>query len=243
MRDHSPARLGEFITAGDLVIAHPDYWAAFVRTVPRVRPGASGVTSTAPCPASTAVGVRASGIDRFIEIYGSSETAGVGWRDDPDAPFALFPFWRAGETCAELTRLSSDGAPRRVTVPDRLDWIDERRVRPVGRSEGAVQVGGINVFPDRVRAVLCAHPGVAQAAVRLMSASEGDRLKAFIVPRPDIDRAVLDAELWHLIAQQLTVPERPKSIVFGPALPTGALGKLADWPLAGECAPPPPPEN
>jgi long-chain acyl-CoA synthetase len=63
------------------------------------------------------------------------------------------------------------------------------KVRSAGRAEGAVQVGGVNVFPDVVGRVLTAHSGVAQAAVRLMRPEEGTRLKAFVVPQPQADRA------------------------------------------------------
>jgi 4-coumarate--CoA ligase (photoactive yellow protein activation family) len=237
VRGHAPSRLAGLARPGDLVVGYPDYWRAFVRAVPRLSPGAVGVTSTAPCPPDTAAAVVASGIDRLVEIYGSSETAGIGWRDDPVADFELFPYWRAGDGEAELLRVLPDGAHRRVAVPDCLVWSDDRHVRPSGRIEGAVQVGGINVFPERVSAMLLTHPGVAAAAVRLMRPDEGERLKAFVVPRdPAADAGALGDELWEWIDARLTAPERPKSIVFGRRLPTGDLGKSADWPIAPDDA-------
>jgi long-chain acyl-CoA synthetase len=231
IRANAPSRLADLVQPGDLIVAHPDYWRAYVRTVPRVAPGAAGVTSTGPCPAEVAEAVVASGLTRLVEIYGSSETAGIGWRDDPHAPYTLFSYWRRGGGERELVRVRADGPAQSVTAPDRLIWSDERHVRPGGRAEGAVQVGGINVFPERVRAMLCTHPGVAQAAVRLMQPAEGERLKAFIVPRrTDADLTELGNDLWAWIDEHLTPPERPKSIVFGSRLPVGDLGKNADWP-------------
>ncbi len=95
-----------------------------------------------------------------------------------------------------------------------------------------VQVGGINVSPQRVAAALAQRPGVAQATVRLMNPDEGTRLKAFIVPREaTADTAALEAELWTWIDEHLAAAERPKSIVFGNVLPVGPLGKAADWPI------------
>lgn len=233
VRNSSPARLGTLLRAGDLIVGHPDFWRAFIRVVPQVGPGIAGVSSTGPCPAEVALAVRATGIEALTEIYGSSETAGIGWRTDPDAAYELFPYWQRGGDETELRRRSSDGTLRTMSVPDRLLWADERHVRPAGRREGAVQVGGHNVFPERVRAVLCAHPGVARAAVRLMQPHEGERLKAFVVPRDGrTDRAELRAALWNWIDARLSAPERPKSIEIGSALPQSGLGKSADWPIS-----------
>jgi len=231
-RGYAPAQLAAVAMPGDLIVGHPEFWAAFVRSAGSVGAGIAGVTSTAPCPADVARGVVARGIAPLVEIYGSSETAGIGRRDDPDAPFELLPGWRRGEREGELIRTGSGDAERPVSAPDHLNWADDRHVRPVGRMEGAVQVGGHNVVPARVAAALAAQPGVAAAAVRLMAPAEGDRLKAFIVPAdPAGDPAALEARLWTWIDANLSMPERPKSLVFGPALPVGSLGKNADWPL------------
>ena len=94
----------------------------------------------------------------------------------------------------------------------------------------SVQVGGTNVFPGHVRQVLMAHPQVQEAAVRRMSADEGERLKAFVVPRAGADRQLLPDELARWVAQRLTTPERPKAFTLGERLPVNALGKAADWP-------------
>jgi long-chain acyl-CoA synthetase len=232
VRAHAPARLAGLVAGGDVVIGYPDFWRAFVRTVPRIAPDAIGVTSTAPCPRDVALGARAAGFARFIDVYGSSETAGIGWRDEPRSAYELFTVWHRGPGERGLIRRQADGTERAFVAPDRLEWTGPRCLRPAGRAEGAVQVGGINVFPDRVGDVLRGHAGVAQAAVRLMRPDEGERLKAFVVPQPGIDPADLLAALWPYIDERLAPAERPKSIVFGAQLPASALGKAADWPIA-----------
>jgi len=237
VRAHAPARLATFLESGDVVIGFPDFWRAFVRTVPLVAPAVIGVTSTAPCPADVARGVRAAGLARFIDVYGSSETAGIGWRDDPRSAYELLAFWRRGAGERGLIRTGLDGTERAVLAPDILEWEGSRRVRPAGRAEGAVQVGGINVFPERVAAVLRAHEAVDDAVVRLMRPDEGERLKAFVVPRAGCDRAGLLAALWAHSEERLAPAERPKSIVLGEQLPAGALGKAADWAIDASSAP------
>lgn len=232
VRMGSPARLAAVLRPGDLIVAHPMYWAAFVRARPAVAAGVRGVTSTAPCPPDVARAVTANGIESLTEVYGSSETAGIAARNDPAAPYELFTYWRRGPTDGQLIRRLPDGSERSVEAPDRLIWDGERHVRPAGRNDGAVQIGGQNVYPERVRAELCRHPGVADAAVRPMRPAEGDRLKAFVVPRdPAVDTGTLRESLWAWIDAHLTAPERPASLRFGSALPTGATGKRADWPI------------
>jgi 4-coumarate--CoA ligase (photoactive yellow protein activation family) len=227
-----PSQVADEAEPGDAIVAYPEFWRMAARSALAFRPGIIAVNSTGPCPAEAVDAVRAAGIHRFIDVFGSSETAGIGLRDDPAAAYELFPYWRRGDSDRELVRRMPDGTERTVRAPDELTWMDVRRVRPGGRAEGAVQVGGTNVFPQRVAALLAARPGVAAAAVRLMRPDEGDRLKAFIVPAdPAADPAALVAELWAWIDASLTVPERPKSIATGPVLPSGTLGKLADWPI------------
>lgn len=236
VRGRSPAGVGAMVREGDLIIGHPTFWSAFVRAAGRPPPGAMGVTSTAPCPPETARAALACGLSGFIEIYGSSETAGVGWRSDPDTPFRLLPYWRPGETPLTIHRLAADGSVRQAEVPDRLAWVADRCFQLEGRTDDAVQVAGHNVFPAAVRARLLQHPLVRDAAVRLMRPSEGERLKAFIVPtEAAVDAAGLARELiaW---CNALSAPERPKAFNFGAELPRNPLGKLADWPASDNAA-------
>jgi acyl-coenzyme A synthetase/AMP-(fatty) acid ligase len=116
-------------------------------------------------------------------------------------------------------------------LQDHLDWLDARLFTVGGRTDAAVQEGGVNLFPSQVRLCLCDHPAVADAAVRLMAPNEGDRLKAFVVPHPRTTsgRQALYAELDAWVRTRLPAPARPRAIEFGPALPADNLGKACDW--------------
>jgi acyl-coenzyme A synthetase/AMP-(fatty) acid ligase len=127
--------------------------------------------------------------------------------------------------------MAADGSIGLHAIQDQLAWRDARQFSLCGRVDEAVQVGGTNVFPARVRQVLLDHPQVADAQVRLMSPDEGSRLKAFVVPTPDTDPVALRSELWRWTESRLTVPERPKAFRIGAQLPRNAMGKLSDWPL------------
>jgi long-chain acyl-CoA synthetase len=233
IRGRSTAGLAGELRAGDLVVGHPVFWEAFTRTVPTVPAGVLGVTSTAPCPIELAVAVVDQGLERLVQVYGSSETSGIGWRDVPDGDYFLLAHWRRGDETS-LVGVHPDGSETHHAVP-RLIWSDSRRFQVAGRRDGAVQVGGINVIPSTVGARLREHPAVSEAVVRAMRPDEGARLKAFIVPRDDRSNpSDLTAELADWCDAHLTVAERPKSFTFGESLPRGELGKLADWPLPGQ---------
>lgn len=232
LRAGTPAWLARGARAGDLVVGFPDFWASVARLVPRMPDGVVGVTSCAPCPPEVARAVEAAGLERLVHVYGASETAGIAARTDWRAPYTLFPYWRILDD-TRIARPLPEGGEQVYTLQDRLEPCGERMVQVGPRRDHAVQVGGINVFPARVRDVLRQHPAVLDAAVRLMRPDEGGRLKAYVVPRPEWSRAPGDAlgALRAWIEQELTPPERPKAIRFGAQLPATPAGKPADWSL------------
>ncbi|OYT98731.1 MAG: 4-coumarate--CoA ligase [Burkholderiales bacterium PBB1] len=232
IRRMTPQAVAAMMRPGDLVISHPAHWALLARHAGRLASGVQGVTSTAPCPEALARTLEAIGLDRLIQVYGSSETAGIGTRTESGAAFRLMPFWSrdtADPDC--LLRRDADGSIRSHAVQDQLDWHDEHQFDICGRMDGAVQVGGTNVFPARVRQVLLDHPQVSDAAVRLMTPDEGARLKAFVVPVPGTDTVALTSDLWRWTESRLTAPERPKAFTVGHQLPQNAIGKPSDWAL------------
>lgn len=229
LRGHAPGALATLARPGDLVVGYPEFWAAATRAAASGwPPGMLGVTSTAPCPAVVAMAAMQAGLSRLLQVHGASETAGIGWRDNPSAPYTLMAQWER----APRARLRRLGGTATIRAPDAMTWLDARHYHLAGRRDGAVQVGGVNVFPARVREVLQGHDDVADVAVRLMRPAEGARLKAYIVPRdPAADMAALQTRLTALAADRLAVAERPRAYSFGPRLPATAMGKPADWPI------------
>jgi long-chain acyl-CoA synthetase len=224
LRAYAPAELAGLVQPGDLVLGHPLFWTSVLRTLNKPLPAdVVGVTSSAPCPDETASGLRQAGLNRLLQVYGASETAGIGWRDDPMAPYTLLRGWRRDGD--RLVR----GAVK-VDAPDLLSWVDGERFHVLGRRDGAVQVGGFNVLPEHVATTLRTHPAVFDVLVRAMRADEGHRLKAFVVPTADAARnESLQDDLRRFATSMLTPAERPGAYRFGPALPRTQLGKPADW--------------
>ncbi|WP_419729938.1 AMP-binding enzyme [Lichenicola sp.] len=224
LRGHAPSELAGLLRPGDLVLGHPAFWTQSLRGAAGGFPeDVVGITSSAPCPEALAEALREAGLARLLQIYGASETGGIGWRDAPGAPYVLLPGWQR-----DADGLSWAGQP--VEPPDRLAWESQDGFRVLGRHDGMVQVGGVNVDPAAVRLALLEHPAVSEIAVRLMRPEEGARLKAFVVPRQaGGEVAGLRAELRQFAATRLAPGERPGAYSFGTALPRNLLGKLSDW--------------
>jgi 2-furoate---CoA ligase len=97
-------------------------------------------------------------------------------------------------------------------------WID-------GRVDDMIISGGENVHPLEVEDVLCAHPGVREAAV-IGAADErwGQRVVAVVVPEGDVSADELDAHC--LASPTLARFKRPREYRFVESLPKSPSGKI-----------------
>ena len=213
------------LSAGDIVIAVPEQWRAMSRIVRRFPEDVVGVSSAGVLDDHVADGLLTAGLTRLVDIYGASETSAIAIRDVPAATYDLLPRWTLEPRGDGDWRLvDRDGAW--VELPDLIARTGERALRPIGRRDGAVQIGGHNVWPDRVARILGDTDGVADVAVRLHA---NGRLKAFVVPVEGRDSAELSIALDRVAAERLTDHERPISFRFGSSLPRGDMGKPTDW--------------
>lgn len=212
---------------GDLILGYPYLWQQLSRLGLQFPVDTLGVSSTGPCDPIIVDTLKQQGLSGMMEIYGASETGGIGWRTDHAQPFTLLPRWqRSSQANDEFIEADSD---RAVPLSDRVRWVTERSLLPTGRKDDAVQVGGVNVFPQRIAEQLASLPGVSAARVRLMRPGEGDRLKAYIVPAKGQSASELRQQLLQWSEHHLNAPERPRAFNFGPALPVNTLHKAADW--------------
>ena len=214
----APTRLVREVRPGDLVLGTPFTWAQLAATGLALPDGVSGVTSGAPSTPETWRAGQGLGLVRMIDIYGSTETGGVGWREAEGGAFRLL-----GDLQFDAGELRRCGAV--LDLQDRLEWRDARMFSVLGRRDTVVQVAGTNVCPETVRETLLSDPRVRDASIRL----DGNRLKAFVVPEIGADPATLEPCLRDLLARCLPAPARPDRFTFGATLPRNSVGKPADW--------------
>lgn len=232
----SPRFLNSALLPGDLVVSFPERWSAIHRTVSAWADDVEGVVSTAPCPPALIASLLSRGLHGMTELYGSSETAGIGWRRHPSEVFTLMPHWNfaagVGYDGRGMGLRREDGGIDEI--PDHVETVGDRQFTVGGRRDGAVQVGGTNVWPGRIAAELARHPKVSAASVRLSQRPAGARLKAFVVPASGAPDDGLSADLETWCRMRLPPAAIPRSWTFGSRLPVNAFGKPTDWPDGGD---------
>jgi acyl-CoA synthetase (AMP-forming)/AMP-acid ligase II len=139
-----------------------------------------------------------------LELRGSAVTSGYLSRDpEADECFREDGWFRTGD----------------------LATIEDGCVRIAGRSKELVNVGGFNVVPGEVEAVLLAHPDVLGAAVvGVPDEKLGETLRAFVVPRSGSELTA--ARLLEFGRARLAGYKLPYSVRLVDALPLLPSGKL-----------------
>ena len=213
------------LQAGDVLAGFPLFWEYFLKASNRLPPGVTAVTSTAPCPSGLFDRLKQAGAARVVELYGATDTGGIGVREDENAPFEINDFW---EISADHSRIRREGLDGWLPFPDEVRFVPPRGIYPLKRTDCMVQVAGVNVSPQHVERVLAEYPAVQACRVRLMRPDEGKRLKAFIVLKPGFSADVLP-KLRAFLTARLSSHEMPRAFTFGNRLPTNAMGKASDW--------------
>jgi fatty-acyl-CoA synthase len=105
-----------------------------------------------------------------------------------------------------------------------LGRIDEAgRLFVEGRDDDMIVSGGENVFPKEIEETLASHPAVVEAAaIGVPDDTFGQRLRAFVVLREDVDE---DALKQH-VREHLANYKIPREIVVLDELPRNATGKV-----------------
>lgn len=213
-RGMSPEELSGFLSFGDAVVATPTIWRYLIGEGVRAPDNAIAVAFGESLSTDLSADMRKNGFGAIRELYGSTQNGLVAWRDSPNESFALLDHWRRAG--AGLVRHLATGEEVEVAPMDRLLWTDDRSFRLGPRVDGAVQVGAINVRPERVAEIIRAHPAVAECAVEAVRQANGAaRLVARIALKRGqalTERAARDIDAW--CRSQLRPPERPRIYHF-----------------------------
>jgi len=218
-RKMTPDELKTSLAFGDALIATPSLWRYILAQGVLAPDNAMAVTFGEPMTVELSAMIRKAGFGAQREIYGSTEHGLIGWRDSPSDPFALFDQW--SRRSEDLRRETPSGEQVDVVAMDIFAWEGERRFRLTGRRDGAVQIGAVNVFPDRISKRISEHPDVAECEVFVSQDSTGgERLVAVITlktkaaPSESVARSI---DIWA--RSKLRPHERPR--IYNYAAPRG----------------------
>lgn len=213
-RGIAPDALTRKLGFGDVLVATPTLWRYLLSENTRAPDNAMAVSFGEVLPAELAAEIRKAGFGALRELYGSTETGLIGWRDSPTDSFMIFDQWRReGEG---LSRITPGGGARPVEPMDILDWTGERSFRLAGRRDGAVQVGAVNVFPERIAEAIREHPSVEDCRIRVARHDGGvNRLVARIRLNPEVaptEQTARNIDNW--CRKHLRQHERPRIYNF-----------------------------
>jgi long-chain acyl-CoA synthetase len=93
------------------------------------------------------------------------------------------------------------------------------------RKKDMLIVNGINVYPREIEEVIYHYPGVKEAAViGIKDERRGELPMAFVAPHDG--QTLVEKDLQQFIREKLADYKTPRQIVFMPALPKNATGKI-----------------
>jgi long-chain acyl-CoA synthetase len=98
----------------------------------------------------------------------------------------------------------------------------------VDRMKDMILVSGFNVYPTEVEEVLSAHPKIAKVCVvGLPDETTGERVKAYVVPKPGETLTAEELRVWSKDPKQGLAGYRvPKEWEFRDSLPETLIGKV-----------------
>lgn len=139
------------------------------------------------------------------------------------------------------------GASHHPEVLGQRNSLDQTGFRPIGdrghvdasgylylegRSDAAINVGGILVQPEAVESILMAHPHVRDAAVIGIPDSDlGERVEAIVELAPGSEETA-PGDILAWCAERCSGAERPRSVHIMDRLPRSSVGKLLRADLA-----------
>ncbi|SFK50474.1 class I adenylate-forming enzyme family protein [Falsiroseomonas stagni] len=166
-------------------------------------------------------GVEIAIFDEAMNRLGAGEVGRIGYR----GPGVASGFFEDPEADAEVFH---EG----WFLPGDLASVDASGyVTLKGRKKDMIIRGGVNIYPPEIESVLLSDPRIAEAAVvGFPSASMGEEIAAFVVPRPG--EAPSAESLEALCRARLAPYKVPKRIELIADLPRNSSGKTVKAELA-----------
>lgn len=214
LRENLPISYMPTLGPDAVLITSPEIMRLWLQAQQPLGAGPIVITSAAPASPEMSHQLLQQGVARHLHIYGSTETAGIGWRENTEPSFKLMP-----DISDHLQRHR-----RPLPLQDELEFTSPRHFVIKRRLDNAIQINGYNVVLSNVQQKLRCLPGVQDVAVRAVDGPLGKYLKALFV----LTSNATQEELQTMLAQ-LPDYERPKQWRLTEALPVNELGKLADW--------------
>lgn len=174
---------------------------------------------------------------RPIEVFGSSETGGMAWRQAHQPEAVWLPFsdvqWRVDEGCLSIRspRVPAEGWWR---TSDRAESAGDGSFRLLGRQDRIVKIEEKRVSLTAVERALLETPWVQEARAVVVDTPIGERVGAVLVASAEgrlllsQGRRVLSQRLKEALLTSLEPMALPRRWRFVDAVPLNAQGKTPE---------------
>jgi 4-coumarate--CoA ligase (photoactive yellow protein activation family) len=193
-----------------LIVASPFQWQWLLKSMPTNSVSFLGVSSSAPLYKDLFQTILNKGI-LLTEIYGSTETLGVAFRQHWEDPFTLFPYWQLMKDGPDST-IQDRESQQVIPLMDMVKQYSSDNFTLIGRKDKQVKIAGMLVDTDHITTVINGFPNVSACMVSAKFVGVEVLIQAAITLQNDgnDERASIENQL----KQQLTAPEMPRIIHF-----------------------------
>lgn len=195
---------------GTLIVATPFNWQLLVNNLPENMNTMKGVTAAAPIHQALFKQISSKNIT-LTEIYGATETAGVGFRNHWENPFTLFPYWQINEQNGILDLKDKDNN-HFYPLMDEIIQFSDQTFSVVRRKDQQIKIAGHLVDLDSIKKTLLKLTNIQDCTLSAKAESNEMIIQANLKLKEDNEasRLAIQKEIRNLLPAQ----EHPRLIYF-----------------------------
>jgi acyl-coenzyme A synthetase/AMP-(fatty) acid ligase/uncharacterized membrane protein/3-hydroxymyristoyl/3-hydroxydecanoyl-(acyl carrier protein) dehydratase len=171
-----------------------------------------------------------------IEVYGSTETGGIAFRqqEKPVSAWRRFDCVELGLSHVNKLKIKSPyvSATEYYQTEDLIEWIDRDTFHLLGRADRVVKIEGKRVSLGEIENKLCKSEFVDEAAVVVLEKSYREELGALVVLSEigierlnSIGKVFFKRQLRDILSSYFHIVVVPRKWRFTSTIPTNAQGK------------------
>lgn len=199
-----------------LLVSLPNLLPTYLRFAPFASPNVDVVVSAGPCDHELLTSMKSAGCRSVLHVYGSTETGGVGYRNEQSEHYETLGYLRC-----ENGKLVRNSHP--LPIQDELKMLPNNRFDVLKRMDRKVVVNGKNISLTSLSADIESVNGIQHCHIKTVEQNMMASLHLFVVVEKG--QMIHEASLRQAIFNRC--PSVPFArIQFGEVLPLDNMGKV-----------------
>ena len=202
------------VPAKSLIVATPFHWQLLLPVLPEKILHCLGVSAASPLYDGLYQSIISKNIT-LTEIYGSTETSGVAYRQNCKNSFTLFPYWEFINDNNSITVQDRESHYIHSLMDD-ITQTGNNQFTILGRKDKEIKIAGILVNLDYVNTIIRQLPNIKECQLSAKAIDNEVIIQASITLGIDGEKERADSKLQ--IREALPAHERPRMVHFTQAL-------------------------